>query len=243
MTFRELEGKYPLTKKAESRKSSINHQKIIAVLFWAVVVGGYAAYAWINDMTPVDAVQGLADFLASPIGPLLFIVAYAVRPLLFFSATVLTIAAGSIFGPLWAIVLTVVASNLSAMVAYFVGRYFGNGFIQDDNATGFVQRYSKRLRQESFSTVMVMRLLFLPYDLVNYLCGFLKIEWKSFLLASAIGSIPGTISFVLLGASIDIRNGIGDIQLNPWALVGSVALILVSLTVSRYLRRRELNST
>ena len=48
-----------------------------------------------------------------------------------------------------------------------------------------------------------MRLLFLPYDLVNYVCGALRITWSSFLLATALGSLPGTVSFVLLGASLE----------------------------------------
>jgi uncharacterized membrane protein YdjX (TVP38/TMEM64 family) len=85
-----------------------------------------------------------------------------------------------------------------------------------------------------------MRLLLLPYDLVNYLSGFLRIDWKAFLLATAIGSFPATISLVLIGVAGDLDDLVaGKFSLNPWALAGSVAMVGVSLLISRYLRRRE----
>ena len=87
-------------------------------------------------------------------------------------------------------------------------------------------------------TVFIMRLLFLPYDLVNYVCGALRIKWTSFLLATALGSLPGTISFVLLGASLEsVDQGLDGI--NPWAIVASVAIFVVSIAISRLLRKRQ----
>ena len=44
-----------------------------------------------------------------------------------------------------------------------------------------------------------MRLVYVPYDLVNYLAGFLRIGWMPFILATALGSLPDTLSFVLFG--------------------------------------------
>lgn len=240
MSIRELERE-SVTEKPQPKNFFQEHwQKIFAVSIWAVLIGGYTWYARANDMDAVDAVQALADFLSSPYGALVYWLAYSVRPLLFFPATILTVAAGSIFGPLWGVVLTIIASNTSAMIAYMVGRYFGEGIIkEEEESNGLIQRYAKRMRSESFATVMLMRLLFLPYDLVNYLSGFLKIDWKAFLFATALGSIPGTISFVLFGSSIDIRQGLDEISFNPWSLAASIALIVVSIGISRYLRRRE----
>jgi len=81
-------------------------------------------------------------------------------------------------------------------------------------------------------------ILFLPYDLVNYLSGMLRLQWLPFLVATALGSLPGTVSFVLLGASIDrVDEGIGGID--PAALVISLAIFGVSLAVARLLRRRQ----
>jgi uncharacterized membrane protein YdjX (TVP38/TMEM64 family) len=132
------------------------------------------------------------------------------------------------------------------MVAYGVGRLLGNvpdaaaaaDAADTDEDLSLVAKWSGRLRENSFETVFIMRLLFLPYDLVNYVCGALRITWTSFLLATALGSLPGTISFVLLGASLErVDQGLDGI--NPWAIVASVVIFVVSIVISRLLRKRQ----
>ena len=92
---------------------------------------------------------------------------------------------------------------------------------------------------QSTSSVLTMRFIFLPYDLVNYLAGFLKIDWKPFLLATLLGSLPGGFSFVLVGASIE-GNAINEIpSLDPITLGFSVAIFISSLALSRYFKKRE----
>lgn len=215
--------------------------RLAALAFWLIVVGGYYWYARQNDLTLQDSIIQISNGLTGSLfGPLLYILLYAVRPLIFFPATILTVLGGFLFGPI-GILYTIIGSNSSAMVAYTVGRYFGQGVLEGNDDAGRVQQYTRRMRENSFETVLIMRLVFLPYDLVNYAAGFLKINWKAFLLATAIGSVPGTISFVLLGTSFgtleDLLNG--QIKLNPAALLLSVGLIGASLVLSRYLKKRE----
>ena len=215
-------------------------QKWVALAFWVLAFAAYQWYAWQNDLSPLDAVQRLIDFFsASSYGPLLFILLYTVRPLLLFPATLLTIAAGFVFGPLLGVVLIVIGSNASALLAYVVGRFFGQGLLSEGKAGGIVQRYTTRLREHSFETVFVLRLLFAPYDLVNYLAGFLRIRWVPFIAATALGALPGTLAFTLFGASIERFDG-GIPALNPWVLAASVALFLVSLALSRIIKRRSM---
>ena len=218
--------------------------KLVALLFWVAVVGGYYLYARQNGLTLDDAVTSIADFLTNSIyGPLLYILLYALRPLFFFPATILTLLGGFLFGPI-GIIYTIIGSNASAMVAYGVGRYFGEGMLEGEDDAGVIQRYAQRMRDNSFETVLLMRLVFLPYDLVNYAAGFLRIDWKAFLAATAIGSLPGTVSFVLLGASFGTLDELlaGNIQVNPVTLVISVVIIGISLILSRVIKRREAKS-
>jgi uncharacterized membrane protein YdjX (TVP38/TMEM64 family) len=226
---------------SENRSWMAQHGlKLVALSFWLVLLGGYFGYAWRNELTPLEVVQATADFLRTPAGPLLFIGLYALRPLIFFPASLLTIAGGSIFGAWWGIVYVVLGSNASASVAYLVGRYFGQGVLSNNqNATGIIQQYALRMRNNSFITILVMRFIFLPYDLVNYLAGFLHIHYRAFILATLLGSIPGTISFVLFGASFDISQGLQEAQFNGWALAGSVFIFVVSLALSRYFQAQE----
>ena len=218
--------------------------KLVALLFWIVVVGGYYLYANLNNLTLADSLQLVVGFLTDSLyGPIFYILIYALRPLLFFPATILTLLGGFLFGPI-GIVWTVLGSNASALVAFSVGRYFGQGVLDNEENSGLMQQYTQRLRQNSFETVLIMRLLFLPYDLVNYAAGFLKIKWQPFILATAVGSIPGTVSIVLLGGSFGTLDElvVGDVQVNPITLIASVALILVSIGLSRFIKKREATS-
>jgi uncharacterized membrane protein YdjX (TVP38/TMEM64 family) len=215
-------------------------QRIVALLFWLALLGGYQWYASRNDLSPLQALAQVIDLLRSTtFGPILFIAIYTLRPLILFPATVLTLGAGLVFGPLWGIVYTIVGSNLSALLAFGVGRFLGAGVLDGEQTSGVVQRYADRLRRNSFETVLIMRFVFLPYDLVNYLSGVLRINWKAFLLATAIGSLPGTIAFVLAGSSItgDLTDGLPGFDWRVFAV--SVALLIISLAISRVVKRRE----
>ncbi len=226
-----------------------NWQRLIALLFWAVLLGGYAWYYTSHNLTPLKAVQQIVDLLQTPYGPFLYILIYTLRPLIFFSTIILTVTAGAVFGAgsalnfALAVIYTVIGSNISAMLAYLIGRYFGQGLLKEDpgSSANLVQRYASRLRRNSFETVMIMRFIFLPYDLVNYLCGFLRINWRSFLLATALGSIPGTIAFIAFGASVDLSQleTQGLPPPNPWVLGLGVMIMAVSIAISRYLKQRE----
>ncbi len=215
--------------------------KLIALLFWISLIGGYWLYARANDLSVTDSIRQLADLLTGTAwGPVIYIIIYVLRPLIFFPATLVTVLSGFLFGPI-GILYTILGSNSSALLAFFVGQYFGKGLLDSEETAGLMQRYAQRMRQNSFETVLLMRLLFLPYDLVHYVAGFLRIDWKAFILATIIGSVPGTISFVLLGTSFGTLDELlkGNLQVNPWALGLSIALIIGSIALSRFLKRRE----
>ena len=232
-------------------------QRGLVVVLWLVIFLLWRNYQTSNELSTTEAGQRFIDAVdAAWWGVFAYIGVYLVRPLVLFPASVLTVMGGVLFGPWLGVAVVVVAANTSAMVAYGVGRLLGSAAAldvadiddepaapdadteTDDDGRSFVARWSQRLRDNSFETVFIMRLLFLPYDLVNYVCGALRIRWTSFLLATALGSLPGTISFVLLGASLErVDQGLDGI--NPWAIYASVAIFVVSIVISRLLRKRQ----
>jgi uncharacterized membrane protein YdjX (TVP38/TMEM64 family) len=220
--------------------------KVIAAALWIGLIGALLWVMRTNDLTLSELfLRGLAWVEDNPLAPLAYIVLYALRPLTLFSSVLLTLAGGFVFGPLWGVVYTVIGANLSATVAYFVGRYFGAGVLDDESSQGLMQRYARRMRANSFETVLIMRLIFLPYDLVNYLAGFLRISYWSFILATIIGSIPGTIAFVFLGASLtpaELNNMFvtGEAPSLDWRVLAiSFVMFGVSILLSRFFKRRE----
>jgi uncharacterized membrane protein YdjX (TVP38/TMEM64 family) len=216
-----------------------NGQKITALAFWVGLIALYQWYASTNNLSPLQVIQQLLAFMQNGFwGVLIYVLIYAVRPLILFPSTFLTLAGGFVFGPYLGVLYTIIASNISSSIAYVVGRFFGEGMIKDDGSEGWVQSYARRMRENSFETVLIMRFIFLPYDLVSYLAGFLKIKFIPFITATALGAIPGTIAIVGFGASIEIFDGALP-KLNPATLVFSVLLLVISLVLSRVFKKRE----
>ncbi len=224
---------------SQKRWYEAHAQKLIALFFWVILLSSYQWYAYSYQLSSLQVVQQLFAFLTDSFwGPLLYILLYAIRPLILFPSTPLTLVGGFIFGPIWGVLYTILASNSSAMVAYFVGRYFGQGLLPEGASNNFVQRYATRLRQNSFETILIMRFVFMPYDLVNYFAGFLQIRWLPFILATALGSIPGTIAFIWFGASIERFDGAIP-SLNPTTLTASIIIFVISLLLARVFKKRE----
>ena len=143
--------------------------KLPALLFWLGLILAYNWYANTNGLSPLEIVQQILGFMTNSFwGPLIYIVLYAIRPLILFPSTIITLAGGFVFGPVLGVVYTIVASNISSTIAFFVGQYFGEGLFKDDGSDGLLQRYARRMRENSFETVMTMRFIFLPYDMVSY---------------------------------------------------------------------------
>ncbi len=218
-------------------------QKLVAGGFWLALLSAFAVYIFSLGL-PLDealqqTVRQLVNFIRdNPLAPLIFIGLYTLRPIVLFSAVLLTLAGGALFGAVWGVVYTVIGANLGATLAYFIGYFFGQNALEaEDEDTGRLQRWIGKMRSNSFETVLTMRFIFLPYDLVNYLAGFLRINYWAFILATILGSLPGTLSFVLLGASTGLNAEGGGF--NPWVLVASVVIFVASLGLSRLLKRRK----
>lgn len=218
-------------------------EKLFAAALWACIFIAFLWYAINNNLGFLEAFRvvtvSLVDLMQNSVwGPLIFLLAYATRPIFLFSAGILSIAGGFLFGPILGILFTIIASNISAMVAYFIGRFFGGNLLDDDASAGIIQKYAARMRENSFMTVLTMRLAFIPYDAVNYIAAFLRIDWKPFILATALGSLPGTIAFSLLGASLTEFDG-STPEFDWRILAAGAGIFLISLLVSRYFKQRE----
>jgi uncharacterized membrane protein YdjX (TVP38/TMEM64 family) len=214
-----------------------------AVALWALLLVAYLVAVARSGLGPLDVAALVLVFLRDhPLGPLAFVVAYTLRPLLLFSAAALTIGAGILYGPLLGFVVVVLGANAGALVAYWLGRA-----LAADLADGALRHPRLRgatgaLRANAFEAVLTLRLVFAPYDAVTYLAGALRLPVGAFLVATALGSLPGSLVFLLFGA------GLGDVtalaqgelpRLDGRLLLASAAMLALSLALARLWRRRE----
>ena len=215
---------------------------------WIAAIVAWQVYQSSTDLSTTETAQQFIDTVGGAWwGVFAYVLVYLARPIVLFPASVLTVVGGILFGPVVGVAVVVVAANASAMIAYGVGRLLGRApGVPDTTPTpdeaSLARRWSDRMRDNSFETVLIMRLLFLPYDLVNYLSGVLRLRWLPFLLATALGSLPGTVSFVLLGASLDrVAEGLGGVD--AATLVASIVIFAGSVLIARVLRRRQPDAT
>ncbi len=212
--------------------------RTITFLIWIAVVVAFWTYSRQTGLSPFDIVHELIEFAQNSVwGPILYVLFYIVQPIVFFPSTFLTIAAGYVYGPVLGTVLAIIGSNASSVLAWLVGRFFGETLVSDRFKQSMLNRFSDRLRTNSFQSVLLMRLIYLPYDVVSYFSGFMRLALPAFALGTFLGGLPGTISFALFGSSIE-----GDFlaetpTLNPWALGGAFLLFVTSVTLSRFIRR------
>lgn len=217
---------------------STRSTKVAIAAGWLVVAAGWAWYLRAAGQSPVASIQGAVDaargaWWAVPV----FVGAYLARPLVLLPASILTVAAGILFGPVWGVPLALAAATASALVAFQIGTAFTPDSLRRTEGDGLLERWSARMRADSFLTVMVMRLAFLPYDLVNYTAGFVRIRRMPFVAATALGSLPGTVAFVLAGASLHrLDAGVGGFD--PAVFAVSVAVFAVSVAIAKVLQRR-----
>lgn len=225
--------------------------KLIAVIFWLAIIISFSYYKAMNNLTSLDLVKELYQFVTgTTYGPILYIFVYAFRPVIFFPATLLTLISGALFGFWGGVFYTIVGENLSANLAYAIGRFLGEDFCRPDaeGEIGLLNTWSKELRENSFISVLIMRFIYLPFDLVNYGCGILCVKWPAYILATFIGILPGLITFVSFGATIENIESfnLAQISINPMQLVVSVALFLSSLVIARlvqnYQRKKKMET-
>lgn len=207
-------------------------QKYVLLLWLFLLLALWLGAAQ-QGTTPVALLRAsLTALQGDPLAPLLLLLLYLLRPLFLLPVTLLTVASGLFFGAVWGVVYAGVATLLSATLAYLLGRTFARR-VPDDAAPGLVGR----LKVYPFETVLLSRFLFVPGDLVNYAAGYLRVPPGAFVLATAIGGLPGLLIGVLAGASLG--SGLqGRVQLNLGYLLASAVLLLVSLGGSWWLRRR-----
>ncbi len=219
--------------------------RVIVLALWLGTAIGAWIFARARGMGPEAVGLGFVHVVSQTVwGPALYVGAYVARLAFLFSATVLTLAGGFLFGPLRGTLLTVLAANLSAVAAYYIGRRLGAAWISEDGppggdrfGAGRLHAWRERMQASPFEAVLVMRLIYLPFDGVSIVAGALRLPLGAFVLATMIGTLPGTVQFVLFGASLEsFRLAEPGLRLD-YAAAG-LGLGLAGLLIARFVRGR-----
>jgi uncharacterized membrane protein YdjX (TVP38/TMEM64 family)/rhodanese-related sulfurtransferase len=205
---------------------------LLLVLAVAVIL------AWLNrsQLGAASLQQQLAAI--GPWAPLLFMAFYALATVAFLPGSILTIAGGALFGPVWGSFYSLTGATLGATLAFLVARYVASDWVAR-KAGGRIKELIDGVEAEGWRFVAFVRLVPLfPFNLLNYALGLTRIRLWHYVVASYLCMLPGAVAYTYLGyAGREAAAGSeGTIQKGLLAL-GLLALIVFLPRLLRRLRR------
>jgi len=182
---------------------------------------------------------------AGAAGPLVFMGLYAVAAVLFLPGSVLTLAGGALFGPLWGTIWNLTGATVGAALAFLVARHLGSEWVER-RAGSRLERLNDGVASEGWRFVAFVRLVPLfPFNLLNYALGLTRIRFLPYLVATWVFMLPGALAYTYLGYTgrEAVAGGEGLVQKGLLALALLAAVAFLPRLVARLRERPILEVT
>jgi uncharacterized membrane protein YdjX (TVP38/TMEM64 family) len=217
-------------------KKAIGWTLAIVVIVAALMLAGRQVAGFVPAF--VAWVDGLGWW-----GPAIFIVGYVVATVAMVPGTVLTLAAGAVFGIGWGFVWVLTGATLGAIAAFLVSRYVARGMVERKLADERFEAVDRAVGEHGFKIVALLRLSpAFPFNALNYGLGLTRVRFRDYALA-CLAMAPGTLLYVYYGAVAgDIAGAAaGEVErgLEQWLFLGLglVATVIVTIIITRIARR------
>lgn len=168
-----------------------------------------------------------------------YIVLYAVCLAMWIPGTVVTLVGAALFPAHIAVPTTYAGALGGAILGFGIARGIGGDALQRvlQNRWAGYTKYQQKLERRGFETVVILRLLPTPYNLVSYLAGLSPIPARHYVIATSLGILPGSIAFTLLLGSVIQAFRAGDwMAIFSWQTLASTTLFLPVIAMPRILR-------
>ena len=117
-------------------------------------------------------------------------------------SAVLTITGGFLFGTLVGALLVVLAATTGATLLFLIART-ALGDPLRARAGPFLRRTAAGFQENAFSYLLVLRLIPLfPFFIVNLVPAFLGVRLRTYVLATLVGIVPGSLVYASVGAGL-----------------------------------------
>jgi uncharacterized membrane protein YdjX (TVP38/TMEM64 family) len=190
----------------------------------------------------VDWIEGLIAAFdgLGPLGEALFVAAYVLAGLLLLPEWMFSVAAGALFGMAWGLLVAWSSAMTTALLAFLLTRLVLRERVEKRvKKSKWLNAVNHALPKEGWKVVALARLSpLVPFGLQNYLFGATKVHLRDYLVATALGILPGTIVAVFLGATGRALLGGGNAL--KWGLfaAGIVASVILSVFLGRVAKKR-----
>ena len=229
----------------EIQKKPTGFKKYLPFIILALFIVGvsYLVKTFVDPQLIVeksDELQTIVEnnFLLVLIG---FIVLYAVLTVFMIPASILTIASGFLFGIYIGAPAVVVGATIGACGLFLASQSFLRDRLRDI-AGPFLDKMEAGYKESPIAYLFTLRLIpAVPFAVANIAPSFLGAKFRDYFLTTAVGIIPGTVAYSLIGSGI--RNTLSNPDLAGEEIVVSkliadtgkdllpaiIALLLVSL--------------
>ena len=131
--------------------------------------------------------------------PILFVLLYAMATVLFVPGSLLTVAGGALFGPIWGTLWNLTGATLGATFAFAIARYVAFDWVAARSGER-LGRLMRGVEEEGWRFVAFVRLVPLfPFNVMNYAFGLTRIGLREYVLASLVCMGPGALAYTYLG--------------------------------------------
>ena len=169
-------------------------------------------------------------------GPIIYIVVYVLRPLIFFPAGILSATAGVIWGPALGFLYLQIGANISSLAEFLIARYFARGAVEK-RLGGRLLNLDKKIEKHGFLTVLFIRLIpNVAWDIQNLSLGLTRVRFRDYFLATLIGIMPGSFAFVFFGSSLI------KVLFNPksfWIIIVAIMLFVGVYYLQKYIKGKH----
>lgn len=155
-----------------------------------------------------------------------------------FPLTILVVTTGMLFSTEWAILCATLGTLSSSATGYIVGHWLGRETIEQHGGTT-VRQAEQYIQNNSFNSMVLINLLpVAPFTMTNMLAGAFRLDFRRYMLGSAVGIIPGLIIVIAFGGQLGKLMAANENGL-PWPSI-FVAMLLIALLVCLlvYLHKR-----
>lgn len=206
---------------------------LVRVLAVLLALGAASWIFAVHGAPDLDGVRN-AVAVAGPWAPVVFVATFASLTLVAAPRNVLTTIGATLFGVAGGIALAWLAALLGAVVAFGIGRWLGRDAVER-LTRGRLRRVAATLRDHDTESVLMARLMpVVPFTAVNYAAGVLGIRFSHFVIGTAVGIVPGTVAYAVLGAyAFDDPRALAAVG------AGLLVLFIAATVVGRALRTRR----
>jgi uncharacterized membrane protein YdjX (TVP38/TMEM64 family) len=173
-------------------------------------------------------------------GVLLLSAVYILGTLLLVPGIPMTLAIAVAYG-WWALLICGLGGLLAALIAFLIGRFVARDFVRRlSEKHPILKAIDSVAHEETFKTILLARLNpVTPFAMENYAFGVTGVRLGSYLLATLVGIVPGTILNVWVGViGRTAAQGQASIANCIFLVVGLIATVILTIWMTRQAKRK-----